>query len=117
MYKTYHPLLCRFHACDTLLWLNIRQLMQQLQLTRIAAGSESFMFSLNSQAFETICEFIEQMDTAYIHPRRDSFLVNLCAQIYSEFRVPSSWMGSISTVKKTEILPILSENKNLSQTA
>ena len=114
MCKTYHPLLCRFHACDTITWLNVRELLQHLQLTRVAAGSESFIFSLNSQAFDTIYEFIEQMDTAYIHPRRDSFHINLCAQIYSKFRVPSSWLGSIPNVKKTEILPMLSEKENLS---
>lgn len=110
-------LVCRFHACDTLDWLYIRDLLQSLVINRIAQGSECVTVAVNSQAFDTICEFIRQMDTAYIHPRRDSFHVSLCSEMYADFRIPGSWQGKLPHVKKTEILPMQGVNENLSQTA
>lgn len=110
-------LVCRFHACDTLDWLFIRDLLQSLVINRIGHGSEYVTVAVNSQAFETICEFIHQMDTAYIHPRRDSFHVSLCSDIYADFVVPGSWRGQLPSANKTEILPMQATIKNLSQTA
>lgn len=91
--------------------------MQSLMLSRVQAGSEAFLFSIDNPTLETIGEFIEQMDTAYIHPRRDSYHVSLCSEGYSNFCAPSSWNGTIANVRKKEFLPSRASKKNLSQTA
>ena len=109
--------MCRFHACDTILWLHIRRMLQSLVINRVAAGTEFLTLNLDSQSFDAIIEFIKQMDTAYIHPRRDSFHVSLCSKMYADFCAPANWVGNLPNVNKTEILPIRETKKNLSQTA
>ena len=117
MLSKYSPLVCHFHYCDTLRWLHIKEVLQQLMLTRVSASTEFFTFHLSSETFDALTEFIREMDTAYIHPRRDSFHVSLCAITYSDFRVPGSYLNKIPNVKKVEILPNQEREINLSQTA
>lgn len=117
MVKKYSPLLCRYHACDTLRWLHLRDWLQRLMVARVTACSESFTLTLSQETFDCLGEFIKEMDTAYIHPRRDSFHVSLCAQTYSDFVLPGNYLNEIFNVKKTDFLPHPATKKNLSLTA
>ena len=114
MVKKYSPLVCRFHACDTLRWLHLRDWLQHLMVARVTACSESFTLTLSQETFDCLAEFIKEMDTAYIHPRRDSFHVSLCAQSYSDFVLPGNYLNEIFNVKKTDFLPHPATKKNLS---
>ena len=93
MLTTYSPLVCHFHKCDTITWLHVKSILDRLSISRVEAGQDSFSFTLSSDAWLIIQDFCKQMDTAYIHPRRDSFYIKLCESRYSDFVVPASFLA------------------------
>ena len=83
MLKNYSSLVCHYHYCDTLTWLSVRALLDRILIGRIRSGLSSFKIRLDDVEFETIRDFQEQMDTAYLHPRRDSYQVKLIRNRYN----------------------------------
>lgn len=91
--------------------MQVHDLLDRLLLARVRAGKSTFVFTLSDDSFETIRDFIEQMDIAYLHPRRDSFQVSLLAARYSNF---SNGMGKMP--RKRALPASLVKAENLSQT-
>lgn len=77
---------CHFHKVDSWLWSSCRSFLQQIQRERIAQGAQFVTINVNSDEFDMISSFLEQMDTAYLHPRRDSAHIHFLAKTYSTFR-------------------------------
>lgn len=82
MFKNSNSLICHYHRCDTITWLHVRTILDRLLLARLNGGT-SFSFSLSNESFEYIRDFQEQMDTAYLHPRRDSLHLSLIRDRYN----------------------------------
>ena len=91
--------------------MEVHDLLDRLLLARVRAGGSSFVFTLSNDCFEAIRDFVEQMDVAYLHPRRDSFQVSLLAARYSNFSI-----GQAKMPRKRAISACLAKKKNLSQT-
>ena len=51
-------------------------------LARLECAGECFIQKVSAADFETIRDFLEQMDTAYLHPRRDAAHLSLCQTLY-----------------------------------
>lgn len=112
MIHNFSYLACHFHKVESVVWLRVREVINEMLLSRVKASSEFFTYKLCSDDFDTLRDFVEQMDTAYLHPRRDSFHVNFLKSIYSGFHVPANFRGRKSG---SEHLPISETKKNLSQ--
>ena len=91
--------------------MQVHDLLDRLLLARVRAGKSTFVFTLSDDSFETIRDFMEQMDSAYLHPRRDSFQVSLLAARYSNFSI-----GQWKMPRKRALPASLVKEKNLSQT-
>ena len=86
--KHYDYLACHFHKVDGITWLRIREVLNNLLISRVEAGEQKFAFTVSDDDFDTIRDFVEQMDIAYLHPRRDSYHIAFLASIYSGWKVP-----------------------------
>lgn len=80
-------LLTHFHKVETWTWLRTRAFICELLVARLQAGRECFTFRLSNFDFETLRDFLEQMDTAYLHPRRDAAHIRLCQTIYGSMAI------------------------------
>lgn len=108
---------CHFHKVDSCTWLRIREVLNQMLVARIEAAGQFFTFKITADDFETIRDFVEQMDTAYLHPRRDSAHVQYLQSIYSSWRVPSNFLGKLRDAKRrVTSLTNAPTKKNLSET-
>ena len=81
---------CHFHKVDTWCWLRIRAYLNELLIARLQAGRECFTHKLSNFDFETIRDFLEQMDCAYLHPRRDAAHILLCQSLYGDMAISDS---------------------------
>lgn len=107
---------CHYHKVDSFTWLRIREVLNQMLVARIEAASQFFTFKITTDDFETIRDFVEQMDTAYLHPRRDSMHVNYLQSIYSSWRVPANFLGKLRDAKRrVTSLTNAPTKKNLSE--
>lgn len=93
MFKNYSPFVCHFHRCDTITWLHVKSVLDRLVLRRVESGKDVFAFSLSADSWLIIQEFCKQMDISYIHPRRDSFHIELSKSRYGDFHVPESFLA------------------------
>ena len=109
MKTNFDYLSCHYHKVDSLTWLRIREVLNSMLLTRLEANSELFTWCMSQNDFDTIRLFVEEMDTAYIHPRRDAFHVNLLSTVYSNFRVPANFLQKIRVGKKRHACPSTEE--------
>lgn len=109
--KQVNYLVCHFHYVESLTWLCIRRMVQRLIVARLEQGRAAVSFSLDLAEVELLRDFLEQMDTAYLHPRRDSLHVSLLASQYSNLRVKPN------EVRMTPSSAIPEEKKTLSITA
>lgn len=109
--KHYDYLACHFHKVEGLVWLRIREVLNNLLISRIKAGQQKFAFTVSNDDFETIRDFVEQMDTAYLHPRRDSYHIAYLQSIYSAWRVPSCFLARLKKNQLANAFP----KKNLSE--
>ena len=91
--KGLSPLVCHFHRCDVLTWLSVKNWLERVLVKRVDACQSSFLVELDGFQFEVIRDFIQQMDCAYIHPRRDAMHVSLCSSVYADFVVPAAWLA------------------------
>lgn len=80
-------LLTHFHKVETWTWLRTRTYLCGLLVARLQAGRECFTYRLSNFDFETLRDFMEQMDTAYLHPRRDAAHVRLCQTMYGHLAI------------------------------
>ena len=71
-----------FHKVESCTWLRVRTILQQMLLARLECAGECFIQKVSAADFETIRDFLEQMDTAYLHPRRDAAHLSLCQTLY-----------------------------------
>lgn len=114
MKKDFGFLSCHFHKVEAWTWLRIREVLEMLSSARVESGSELFIMYLHEEDVITIMDFIKQMDTAYLHPRRDSYYVNFLQSIYKDFHVPANFRKS--SCEKASPSPIskknLSDNSN-----
>ena len=94
--KTTSYFSCHFHYVDSLSWLCIRRMMQKLVIARLEQGRAIVCFNVSLDDCQCIMDFVEQMDIAYLHPRRDSLHVSLLASQYSNFHVKAE------TIQKTK---------------
>ena len=78
---------CHYHKVESLTWLCTRKLMQRVIIARVAQGADMVRLELTRDECENLREFLEQMDIAYLHPRRDSLHVSLLASQYSSLNV------------------------------
>lgn len=81
---------CHFHKVDSWLWASIRSFLHEVQRERIVQGAEFVTLNVDAADFDNISSFVEQMDTAYLHPRRDSAHIHFLAKTYSSFRAKLS---------------------------
>lgn len=108
---------CHFHKVESCTWLRIREVLNKMLVARIEAEGEFIMFKVDNYDFDTIRDFVEQMDTAYLHPRRDSMYVQFMQSIYSNWRVPSNFLGKLRDAKRrVSSLTNAPTKKNLSVT-
>lgn len=78
---------CHFHYVDSLTWLCIRSMMQRLVVARLEQGRATLCFNMSEDDCDYVLDFLEQMDIAYLHPRRDSLHVSLLASQYSNVQI------------------------------
>lgn len=57
-------------------------------VSRVIAGNEFFTAQMNREEFDGLGEFLHQMDTAYLHPRRDSLHIKYCEARYGTIARP-----------------------------
>lgn len=93
--KHYDYLACHFHKVDGITWLRIREVLNSLLLGRVRAGEQKFAFTVSDDDFYTIRDFVEQMDIAYLHPRRDSYHIAFLQSIYSGWKVPACFLARL----------------------
>lgn len=86
----YDYLLCHYHKVDSLLWLEVKNWLQQVLKARIEQSTEKPTIFLSTSMGNDLMEFLREMECAYIHPRRDSFHVQKCLFTYSGFSVPAN---------------------------
>lgn len=97
--KNYDFLSCHFHKVDSLTWLRIREVLNSMLLARLEASSEVFTWYMPQGDWDTIRLFVEQMDTAYIHPRRDAYHVNFLQSVYTNLHLPANFFRKKSGTK------------------
>lgn len=108
---------CHFHRVESCTWLRIREVLNSMLVARIEASSQFINVRVSNDDFETIRDFVEQMDTAYLHPRRDSQHVQYLQSIYSSWRVPANFLGKLRDAKRrVTSLTNAPTKKNLSKT-
>ena len=102
MKKNYGYLACHFHRVEALTWLRVRTMLNELLLGRVQSNSQYLTYQVSDEDFETIRDFVEQMDIAYLHPRRDSYHLQLLQTIYSTFTLPkkSPFLSCLPTDEK-----------------
>lgn len=110
--KHYDYLACHFHKVEGLVWLRIREVLNDLLISRVEAGQQKFVFTVSDDDFDTIQDFVEQMDIAYLHPRRDSYHIAFLQSIYSGWKVPACFLARI---RKNPLANAFTK-KNLSET-
>lgn len=93
--KHYDYLACHFHKVEGLVWLRIREVLNDLLISRVKAGQQKFAFTVSNDDFDTIRDFVEQMDIAYLHPRRDSYHIAFLESIYSDWKVPACFLARL----------------------
>ena len=106
---------CKFHKVESCTWMRTRHLIQQLLLARVARSSEFFTFSLSADDFHVLQDFIEDMDIAYLHPRRDSFFLRYLASTYANFVPTAKFAADSHQIHKGKISCHPRHEKNLSE--
>lgn len=96
-----------FHKVETWTWLRTRTYLCELLVARLQAGRECFTYRLSNFDFETLRDFMEQMDTAYLHPRRDAAHIRLCQTIYGHLSISDALADKV----RSSILALRSKEK------
>ena len=62
----------RFHAVEPFLWYSVGKFIDTLLMQRLNSGHDRLVINLDATMWQNLMTFREQMDTAYLHPRRDA---------------------------------------------
>lgn len=62
----------RFHSVEPFLWYSVGKFIDALLMHRLNAGNDRLVINLDATMWQNLMTFREQMDTAYLHPRRDA---------------------------------------------
>lgn len=62
----------RFHSVEPFLWYSVGKFIDALLMQRLNAGNDRIVINLDATMWQNLMTFREQMDTAYLHPRRDA---------------------------------------------
>lgn len=114
--SNYDYLLCHYHRVDSLLWLEVRNWLQQVLICRVEQCTDTPTLFVPGTMWNELNEFVRQMECAYLHPRRDSFHVQKCLISYSGFSVPENHVSRKNnfSVKKSSFrdtaLPSMKKN-------
>lgn len=100
----YDYLLCHYHKVDSLLWLEIKSWLQQVLKQRVEQSTDTPRVYLSRSMWNSVDSFVMQMETAYLHPRRDSFHVKNCMISYSGFSVPENHFSRRQTFSPSKNL-------------
>lgn len=101
---------CHFHKVESLTWLCTRKLLQRVVIARVVQGADAVRLELTKDECENLREFLEQMDIAYLHPRRDSLHVSLLASQYSTLNVSPETIRMATPSAN----PLMNKTKSLS---
>lgn len=96
-----------FHKVETWTWLRTRTYLCELLVARLQAGRECFTYHLSDFDFETLRDFMEQMDTAYLHPRRDAAHIRLCQTINGRMAISDALADKV----RSSILALRGQEK------
>ena len=100
-------LLTHFHKVETWTWLRTRTYLCELLVARLQAGRECLAFRLSDFDFETLRDFMEQMDTAYLHPRREAAHQRVCQAIYGQMAISDTLADKV----RSSILALRGQEK------
>lgn len=110
-------LVCHYHRVDAILWLEIRSWLQRVMKERVLQGHDRPSVYVSKSMWESIDDFVCQMECAYLHPRRDSFHVKRCLVNYaghsreSALQTPS--LPSRALHRLSGVSAIIATKKNL----
>jgi hypothetical protein len=110
-------LVCHYHRVDALLWLEIRSWLQKVMKERVLQGHDRPSVFVSKSMWESIDDFVCQMECAYLHPRRDSFHVKRCLVNYAgrsrESALQPSRLSSRALHRQSGVSAIIATKKNL----
>ena len=110
-------LVCHFHKVDAILWLEIRSWLQRVMKERVLQGHDRPSVYVSKSMWESIDDFVCQMECAYLHPRRDSFHVKRCLVNYAghsrECSLQSPSLPSRALRRLSGVSAIIATKKNL----
>lgn len=87
MKKHVNYLTCHFHRVESITWLATRTWLQRVLVARLSSMRDSVVINVTKDEMELIWDFLEQMDIAYLHPRRDSLYISLVKSNYANFNL------------------------------
>lgn len=90
MKKNVNYLTCHFHRVESITWLATRTWLQRVLIARLSSMRDSVVINVSKDDMQLIWEFLEQMDVAYLHPRRDSLYISLVKSNYANFNLRPS---------------------------
>lgn len=90
-------LITHFHKVETCSWLRTRTYLCELLVARLQAGRGCFTYHLSDFDFETLRDFMEQMDTAFLHLRRDAAHIRLCQTMYGQMAITDTLADKVSS--------------------
>lgn len=64
--------LCLYHRVNTILWYDVARMLQRIVLAVVENPGRPDVSFLDLNNAESVLEFIDQMECAYVHPRRNS---------------------------------------------
>lgn len=102
----------KFHSVDVVLWMETSRFIERALLSYATSRNSVVCVPMSDSLFNALLAFREQMDIAYIHPRRDSMFLHLAQLRYSSFKVPDNHVSKKSEKKGIPSHPM---KKNLSQ--
>ena len=100
-------LITHFHKVETWTWLRTRTYLCELLVARLQAGRECFTLNLSDFDFETLRDFLEQMDSAYLHQRRDAAHHRVCQTIYGQMVISDALADKV----RSSILALRGQEK------
>lgn len=83
--KNLNYLNCHFHKVDSLCWLQVKSWLSHALVERVEVSCDVVPLQISADMWGVFMDFLEQMDTAYLHPRRDAAHLKACECRYSGF--------------------------------
>lgn len=71
------PSIYHYHRVDVFLWRDVRGLLERLAVDALVSRPAPVALCLDDSALDGLVEFLSQMETSYLHPRRSSAIFRL----------------------------------------